>query len=139
MYAIIVFITIYNHEQWRDEGGDWITLRDISFQDLVFVWLRQAGHSPLFFLILFPFAKMGLPLTTVSWFSGLALVASVSLFIFKTKIPNILKFTILGSYFFIYEYAVIGRPYCLPVFFVALIATLYPKRFENLGGMRLPL
>lgn len=131
IYAIAIAYVVVNHEPWRDEGGDWMTVRDISLSGLLSWWVPQAGHPPVYYLILFPLAKAGLPLITINWVEVILLVGAMYLFVFRTRLPAVVKLAIFCSYFFLYEYPVIGRPYGLAVFAVALITAVYPQRFTK--------
>ncbi len=59
------------------------------------------------------------------------MVLATYIFMFRTRLPIILKLLIPFSYFFFYEYSILARSYCLIVLFTSFIVALYPKRFEQ--------
>ncbi len=130
LYAILVFVGVANHEPWRDEAQSWLVTRDNSFAELFRV-LPSEGHPPLWYLLLTPFVKMGLPYAFQNWLAGTIAIAGVYLFIFKTKLPLVVKLMIPFSYYFLFEFSLFARSYCLIIFFIAAVVSLYEKRFEK--------
>ncbi len=130
IYAVAVIYGAMHHEPWRDEAETWLIVRDNNLKGL-FGIIPFEEHPPLWFLIMMPIAKMGLPYSTISYLPAVIMVAAVYLLLFKTTLSLTVKFLLPFSYIFFYEYSVISRNYCLVVFFVAAIISLYPKRFEK--------
>jgi hypothetical protein len=130
-YSSLVLYGAINHEQWRDEGNTWMAVRDLSLSDLFSWYIPVDGHPPLYFLVLFPFAKAGMPHWTVNAISVVTMIISLYLILFRVRIPVFLKCCLVFSYFILYEYAIIGRGYCLVVLVLSLIWTVYPHRFRK--------
>lgn len=130
IYIAAVLYGIVNHESWGDEAQPWLLVRDNDLIGL-FRLLPAEGHPPLWYLIIFPFAHLGLPYTMVKWIAGIIMIAGIYLFFFKVRQNLALKILFPFSYFIIYKYAVFGRSYSLIVFFIMALAAVYPKRFEK--------
>ena len=124
------FYLIFVHEIWRDEGQAWVIARDTTLLELVSV-LRHEGHPVLWYLILMPFAKSGMPcicMNVISWFFT---ALAVLLVVYKAPWHPIFKTVVVISPAFIYWLPVISRSYSLLNFLVLLAAYLYKKRKEH--------
>ncbi len=130
LYAVGVVFGVISHESWGDEAQPWLLARDASLADL-FSILPSEGHPPLWYLVLFPFAKLGFPYETVKWVSAIIMIAAVFILLFRTNANIAIKLFIPFSYFFFYKYTVFGRSYSMIAFFLIAIIALYPKRFEK--------
>jgi len=130
VYAIAVLYGVTVHEPWRDEAQAWLLTRDLDIFSL-FKTLPSEGHPPLWYLLIMPLAKLGLPYLSQNVLAAVVMIAAVYVILFKWQLPLILKLAIPFSYFFLYEYAILARSYCLIVLFTALIVWLYSKRFEK--------
>lgn len=129
-YVVAVIMGLTNHEPWRDEGQAWMVVRDMSFGQL-FKTLPSEGHPPLWYLLITPLVKTGMPYESQNWLTLLIAVGAVHIILFHTRFHIILKVLIPFSYFFLYEYALFARNYCLILIFIAAIISLYPRRFEK--------
>jgi len=130
LYALAVIFGAMHHEPWRDEAETWLIVRDNNLPGL-FRIIPYEEHPPLWFLVMMPIAKLGLPYATISYLPVVIMIAAVYLLLFKTSLPLPVKLFLPFSYIFFYEYSVISRNYCLVVFFIAAIISLYPKRFDR--------
>ncbi len=130
LYAACIVFGIMHHEPWRDESQSWLVTRDNSFTELFRV-LPSEGHPPLWYLVLTPFVKAGLPYLFQNWLAGAFMIASVYILLFHTRMHIAAKLLIPFSYFFLFEYGIFARSYCLAVFFLSLIISLYPNRFKH--------
>ena len=128
-YAVAILYGVINHEPWRDEAQAWLLARDTSLAQLLKI-IPAEGHPPLWYFLLMPFAKLGMPYQSLNWLTAFIIIGAVYLLLFKTKLHPIIKLLLPFSYFLFFEYSLIGRNYCLIIFFVAAILSLYPKRFE---------
>lgn len=127
----MVIVGISYHEQWRDEGSDWLTVRHVSIGELFGTMIPQIGHPPMWYFLMYPLGNLGLPLVTVNIVSALVMALAMYFMLFKLKFPFYLKVALVFSMFFVYEYPVVGRNYCLVVLFLMLTLWYYPKRFEH--------
>lgn len=130
IYSIISFIIIMYHEPWRDEAQQWLIVRDLKFTQIL-AQMKYEGHFVLWYLILFPFAKMGFPYITENIISWGICVLSVSLIVYKSPFKLWFKILFMFSVPMIYIYPVISRCYCLIPLAISLIALTYKNRKKN--------
>ena len=110
-FALLTGWLNLHHEPWHDELQAWrIALDSSSIADM-FANLRYEGHPPLFHLLL---RLVGV--FTHAWSAAVAvhwLIACLSAYIVLWHSPFTLlqRVLIVFGYFFVYEYAVIVRPY----------------------------
>lgn len=129
-YSIITLILIFYHENWRDEAQSWLIVRDLNFIDL-FKQLKYEGHPCLWYLILFPFAKLGFPYITENLISWIIMIITVWIVLKKSPFDKWIKIVFILTSPFIYLYPIISRSYCLIAFAIVLIATTYKRRKEK--------
>lgn len=120
------------HEPWYDEAIAWQIAKCASIKDILFEIPHYEGHPSLWHLILVPFAKSGMPyelsLSLVSlFFSAIA----ISLIIWKSPFPRIVRLLLPFTYFFFYQYSVISRPYCVMMLAFMLIAITTKERDDK--------
>lgn len=130
IYSVLILYATTNHEPWRDEAQSWLIARDLSFTQ-IFAYLPYEGHPPLLYLLLMPFAKMGVPYGYIGFIHSAIAIAFAWVLLFKNKLNPLLTITLLFSYYFTFEYAVIARNYSMIALLLAIIGALYPKRFEK--------
>jgi hypothetical protein len=122
LWIAITGFTLSYHEKWADEAQAWLIARDLSLWRIFSYELRYEGSPGLWHLILWiaqhvfraPYAALGpigLGFTT----------AGVAFLIFFAPFPRPLRWLLAFSYFMVYQYAVIARPYTLlpPLCFLA--------------------
>lgn len=129
-YAIFTLIVLLYHENWRDEAQSWLIARELNLFEL-FQQLKYEGHPALWYLILMPFAKVGLPYITANLIAWTISIISAFLFIKYCPISFKGKIVILLSSIFLYDYTIFARSYCLILLFVILLCIIYPKRKEK--------
>ena len=61
-------LLLARHEPWRDEANVWLMARELSPAGL-FAEIRYQGHPCLWYLIVMPFAKLGLPFRSIGFIS----------------------------------------------------------------------
>lgn len=130
LYILITGLVLIKHEVYENEAQSFLLARDLSFPEII-MQMKYEGHSFLWYFIIAPIAKLGLPMKSqciVSWLFG---VATVLLILKKSKMNNILKLSFIFSSGLMYFYSIISRPYCMIPFFLALIASIYEKRDEH--------
>lgn len=123
-------ILLLGHEQWRDEANVWLMARELSPLSL-FGEIKYQGHPCLWYLLMMPFAKAGLPFETISFVSYTIMAVTAGLFLWKAPFYGPIKAAVLFSPAFTYYYAVVARNYCLIALFLILLAVYYPKRNEK--------
>lgn len=130
IYVLAVIYGISFHEPWRDEAQSWLIVKNLDFIG-VFKKLPSEGHPPVWYLVIFPFAKLGFPYATQNLLSAIIMIAAVYILQFKTKLHPLIKLLIPFTYFFLYEYSLIARNYCVSTLFTAILIWQYPSRFER--------
>ncbi len=129
-YLIFNGILLARHELWRDEANVWLMAKELSPLEL-FQEIKYQGHPCLWYLLLMPFAKTGLPFRTISLISYLVMAVTAGLFLFKAPMHKIAKAVAVFSPIFTYYYAEIARNYCLIALLLILLALCYPRRNER--------
>lgn len=129
-YSIITFIILLFHESWRDEAQAWLIARDLNIID-IFEQMKYEGHPVIWYLILVPFAKLGLPYVTVKIVSWLICNIAVWLILKKAPFNLILKILFIFSMPMIYLYPSISRSYCLIPLAITIVAIYFGQRHEK--------
>lgn len=130
LYIILIIVISCFHENWRDEVQSYLLCRDMNFLEL-FKNVHYEGHPFFYYLLLYPFVKMGFGIKIVNVLSLVYMIISSYLIIFKSKIKTIYKICIIFSIVFLYDYTIIGRSYSLVVLLVVLIALLWENKKNN--------
>jgi hypothetical protein len=114
LWMLITNFTIHYHEKWADEAQAWLIARDLPLSTIWFHELRYEGSPGLWHTILWiaqhvfhaPYGAIG--------YIGLAgATAGAALLIFKAPFPRYIRWPLAFTYFMVYQYAVIARPYTL--------------------------
>lgn len=123
-------ILLAGHELWRDEANVWLIARELTPLQL-FREIRYQGHPCLWYLLVMPFAKTGLPFKTLSVLSYIVMTLAAGIFVYKAPFHPVTKVICLVSPIFSYYYSVVARNYCLIALILMLLALKYPKRNEK--------
>lgn len=129
-YLIFNGILLIGHELWRDEANVWLFARDTTPLQLLRE-IKYQGHPCLWYFIVMPFAKLGLPFKTISVISFLVMTAAAGLFTYQAPFHPITKTICLFCPIFSYYYSVVARNYCLIAILFILLAYCYPRRNEK--------
>ena len=130
IWLFITVFTMFHHEIWRDEAQAWCICRDLSIID---IWktIRIEGHPIVWYLILFPFAKLGFPVEVMQIVSLVFVLFAVIFVIFKSPFNHFEKFMICFSAGMLYYLPIISRSYAITPVLLFLILNLYSKRREH--------
>lgn len=110
----LALVGVLHHEKWADEAQSWLLARDLDLGTLWFKELRYEGspglwHSILWFaqrVLHIPYAGLG--------GIGLFFAASgVAVILWRAPFPKLLVWLLPFSYFILYQYGVLARPYTL--------------------------
>ncbi len=129
-YVVFNGLLLMRHEQWRDEANVWLMAGELSPIQL-FAEIKYQGHPCLWYLLVMPFAKLGLPFQTIGVISLTVMTVTAGVFVWKTPFCAPVKAACLFSPVFTYFYADIARNYCLIALILMLLGWLYPKRNES--------
>ena len=132
LWTIIHFVTSAYHERWFDEAVAWQIAKNASLHDLLFKVPHYEGHPFLWHLILRPFAKAGVPYSlSLTIVSLVFMLATIYVVVFHTKLPRILRLSFPFTYFIVYQYGVVTRPYCMMALALMVLAVFHKKRNEK--------
>ncbi len=124
--AAIVMYTVSKHEPWADEAETWVEVRDVPWLRLVFSQLRYDGHLPLWHALVWaPIHLFHMPYDYFVYIGGVCAVGGLAVLVFLAPFPRPLRYVIAASFFFLYQYAVVARPYVLMPLLGFLAAYFY--------------
>ncbi|MBQ9905729.1 MAG: hypothetical protein IJM46_03025 [Oscillospiraceae bacterium] len=132
LWSVIFFVTSALHERWFDEAVSWQIAKNATIREILTTIPPLEGHPPFWHLLLAVFAKLGMPyhlsMTIISYaFMGLF----VFLLLKKNPLPRIVRLTLPFSFFLIYQYAVITRPYCVMALALLLLGLNHNERNQK--------
>lgn len=139
IFTLITFLVLVNHEMWRDEIQAWLLARDSSSIINLFSNLKYEGHTPLWHLLLFPLAKMNLPIISMQllgWTIGLLIAAVI---LVQSPFSRAEKLLFIFGYYFFYEYVILSRNYGISLLFLFLSLNLFFKKWNFLSLFLLSL
>lgn len=130
--SALVIVGLYFHEPWFDEAQAYLIARDASWHDILFFWTHYEGHPPLWHIMLKFAIILGLPyelaLKSVNFIFFEAVLFIIE---FRSPFSRITKTIIPLSYFVLYQYSVVSRPYILLMLAVLLTAMFYKDRYNK--------
>ena len=130
LYLIISFTAMFYHEIWRDEARVWNFLLSSDIKT-IFNNIRFDGHPYLWYIVLFPFVKIGFNFFTMQVISVLLCSAAVLFFLVKSPFNYLIKILFVFSAGMIYYLPVVARNYALVPLCIFLLAYLYPERHNK--------
>ncbi len=138
-WIAIVGFTLQYHEKWADEAQAWLIARDLDLKTIWFHELRYEGSPGLWHTILWVAQHVFHARYDALGYIGMAgATAGVALLIFKAPFPRYIRWPLAFTYFMVYQYAVIARPYTLlPL--LAFSAALLFKDLEHPERMTIVL
>lgn len=130
LWIFVVVFCALHHEIWRDEAQVWCIVRDLNILD-AFKTSIVEGHPFLWYLLVFPFAKLGLSVEIMQILGGLFVLFSVAFLLFKSPFSILEKTIIIFSAGMVYYLPVVVRNYALIPLLVFLLAYFYNKKTEK--------
>ena len=130
IYIILILTTIFHHELWRDEAQAWLVVRDLNISGIIH-HVKTEGHPLLWYVLLFPLAKLHLPVFSMQLLSFLLAATGAAIFLFLSPFNKPVKISVIFSAGFLYWYSVIARSYSLIVPLLLLCAYFYPERIKK--------
>ncbi len=129
LYAIFTLIIMLHHEIWADEANVWLIAKNLSiFNFSLFKHLVNEGHPSFFYILMMPFAKIGLPVLVMQLLCWFSMAASVFLLLQYSPFNKLTKLSIIMSAGFLYFFPVIARSYSILPVMIIMLAILYPKQ-----------
>ena len=130
IYLIITFVALQFHENWEDEAQAWLTARDCSLPELV-ARMKFEGHFLPWYLLLFPFAKLGLPFETINYISWFITAVSAWLILKHLPLKLYQRIIFIFTLPMIYFFPVVARCYCLLPLAVILLIMFHQERYQK--------
>ncbi len=123
-------ILLVLHEPWRDEANVWLMAKELSPAQL-FHEIKYQGHPCLWYLMVMPIAKIGLPFRMIGGLSLLVMAVTVVIFLRKAPFHILTKAVCLFGPIFTYFYSDIARNYCLIALILMILAWQFPERNKH--------
>ncbi|MCU1429138.1 MAG: hypothetical protein JWL83_3138 [Actinomycetia bacterium] len=127
-FVLVVGVTMWRHEMWRDELQAWMIARASHSLPDLFNNIRYEGHPALWYLLLWPLAKIN----TAPWMMQLAQLTiaalALALVLWRAPFTNLQKALFAGGYFVVFEYGTLSRSYSLGFLFVAATCAVASTR-----------
>ena len=130
--SVLALTGLYFHEPWFDEAQAYLIARDSSWHDVLMHWTHYEGHPPMWHILLKCAISLGLSFEAAIKSVNFIFVEAVLLLIqFRSPFSRITKTVIPLSFFLLYQYSVISRPYMMLTFSCLLAAMCYKNRHEK--------
>ncbi|MFI5136033.1 MAG: hypothetical protein ACHQD9_09290, partial [Chitinophagales bacterium] len=131
LYCLLLLITLFRHEMWRDELQAWnIATGSSSLPDL-FHNIRYEGHPSLWFIILWLLSKISHAPEMMQLPNFIFAVITAWLILFRSPFSVFRRVIIIFGYYFFYEYAAISRNYMIEVMMVVMICCMWKDVRKN--------
>ncbi|MBM4385275.1 MAG: hypothetical protein FJ091_18135 [Deltaproteobacteria bacterium] len=130
-YGAALALLIPRHEPWFDEAQAWLLARDADLFELYAHWLRYEGNPGLWHALLVPLARGGAPFASMHVLAALFAFAGAVVFVLRAPFPAWVRALFPFTYFPLYQYAVVARPYALAPLVLFALAAIWPRRFER--------
>lgn len=130
VYVTFNIVLLCFHAPWRDEANVWLMARDLSPLQLL-KEIKYQGHPCLWYFLVMPFAKLGLPFRTIGMISTIVMTVAAGIYLWKGPQWIGIKALVVFSPIFTYFYPTIARNYCLIALILILLAWNYSERNEH--------
>ena len=127
VYVLFNGILLWYHEPWRDEANVWLMARALSPLQLL-KEIKYQGHPCLWYFLVMPFARAGLPFRTIGMISTIVMTVAAGIYLWKGPQWIGIKALVVFSPVFTYFYPTIARNYCLIALILILLAWNYSER-----------
>ena len=130
VYLLVNLILVFAHEQYFNEANQWQIAKHASLSELPDI-LKTEGHPILYYLLLMPLAKLGLPIIFANILSLLIMTLAVFLLVRYSPFKRATILLIIFSVGFMYYLPVFARNYCLVALSVVLVGVSYKNRLTH--------
>ena len=124
-----IWVALY-YEPFRDVSQAWIITRYLNPLELL-RQIKVEGHPFLWYLVLFPLAKLGAPFMSIIALSMTAMLLGLYGFLCLAPYGKLEKLAIVFSAAGMYHLPVIARGYALAPLILMLVYLAYPKRYTR--------
>lgn len=122
------------YDPWRDVSQAWCIVRDLSIPE-IFAQLRYEGHPFLWYALLWPLARLGLPFESILVLSTALMAGAAAVLVRFAPLPWYAKAACLFSVPFIYYLPTVARSYALAGLLLVLCAALYGTRAHKAAAL----
>src|SRR5262245_21462296 len=129
-YCALLAVNVSVHTLWADEADLWVMARETNLHDFL-RYFAYAGHPPLWFAVVFPFARLGFPVVAMQVVNAAFAAGVAWLVFFRSPLSTWLCVTFMFSMYMAFQYAVVARGYMLMTLLLFLLAASYRQRFER--------
>jgi hypothetical protein len=130
LFAVLLAVALARHEMWRDELQAWMLARDSGSLAELYANTRYEGHAGLWFLVLWAVSRITRSPVALQVVHGFVATATVFLVSWRAPFPRRWRALIPFGYFFVYDYAVLSRPYALGILLLVAWCALRARRPE---------
>jgi hypothetical protein len=139
-YTVAVLVGVAHHEPWADEAEAWLIARDVPFRKMIFGEMHYEVSPGLWHAVLWVAQHVfHLPYSSMNWIGAVFAIAGATVLIIAAPFPRIVRYLIAASYYVVYQYAVIARPYVMLLLFGGIAAMNYRQRRPILLALALAL
>jgi len=125
-FGYVQLIGHTDHELWKDELHCYGVGRSADgLWDLLTGERRYDGHPFLWYYILHLGSRVHRGWMTLPVVSTAVATLAAYVWFRYARVPRLLRFLVLASYYFVYEYGVLSRSYTLGMLFVFIFCALY--------------
>jgi hypothetical protein len=128
-FFLVNLMLVVSHEQYYNEANQWQIAKHASLTELPEI-LKTEGHPILWYLLLMPLAKLGLPFVSANLVSLVIMSVAVFLFVKYAPFKKVTLVMVVCSVAFMYFLPVIARNYCLVALGVVIVGITYKERLS---------
>ncbi len=142
IWCIFVALSLYiapYHEIWADEVQAFLIARDASFSDIISIIPHHEGQPSLWHLLLKGLIFLFGENLNITYVSISIMAMTVGIFLFGYQVPLIYKILIPFGHYFLYQYNIISRNYCLAYLALVILGYIYPLRHKYIWRYTLAL
>lgn len=133
-----MFICIPFHEPWGDEIQAFLIARAAGWKELL-CHIPNAEGQPVLWHILLKILIYFYDSPNVLFVSAVIMAAAVWLILFKYDISPVYKILLPFGHYFLYQYSIVGRNYCLAYLALVLTGLFYRERHRKIRSYALSL
>jgi hypothetical protein len=130
VWASCAAVLVATHEPWRDEADAWLLVRDAPVGEIA-GRMAYAGTPGLWYVLLFPLARLGFPYASMQWLHWGLAVAAVGVLLHRAPFRLEARILLVFSYYLLFEYAVVSRSYVLSVLLLFALAANHERRLSR--------
>ncbi len=130
--TVIGIVGLICHEPWYEEAQPYLVGRDASWYEVIFTIPHYEGHPPLWHMLIKLASCLGLSYElTIKGVQFIFFEAMIIMLELRSPFSRVTKALLPTSFFVIYHYCVLSRPYAMLMFAGLLCASFYNDRREK--------